>query len=328
MPQQRPKKQDSAEGRIIIARNIHWSLPTYLRNAIESPFAQDRLAALESLAYLHRVGNDSVRDEVVNQTRRLIHDDSKAVSTAATKFMAGLSPEQIQPGITEQARPEAETQVRRDAEEKARREAREKTQREAAEQARRKAPRGRAPSLLLEAMRRMYEKRAGRKAEEQIRPEAEEQEERQDVTSPPRAAPIDVFGSSAPRQVNAWLAEPEGRWRDGALTVVLFDIGPQRFPAVVSGHLVEPPLPVGDNGQWLYVLLLADAASVRPVGAPLWLPAEGATAILRFEVTPMQPGPLVLRFRVFLQQGSLLLQELTATVTVAGQPIATRPEQQ
>ena len=30
MPQQRPKKQDSVEGRIIIARNINWSLPAYL----------------------------------------------------------------------------------------------------------------------------------------------------------------------------------------------------------------------------------------------------------------------------------------------------------
>lgn len=136
------------------------------------------------------------------------------------------------------------------------------------------------------------------------------------------------LGSSGPRQVNAWLAEPEGRWREGELTAVLFDIGPRRSAAVVSGHFVEPPPPVNDDGQWLYILLVADAGSVRPVGAPLWLPAEGPTAVLRFEVTPARPGPLVLCFRVFLQQGSLLLQELTATVTVAGQPIATRLEQQ
>ncbi|MGH3868804.1 MAG: caspase family protein, partial [Pseudonocardiaceae bacterium] len=80
MPQQRPKKQENIEGRIVIARNIHWSLPTHVRNAIESPFAQDRLTALEGLAHLHRVGNDPVQAEVINQTRRLTHDDSKAVS--------------------------------------------------------------------------------------------------------------------------------------------------------------------------------------------------------------------------------------------------------
>lgn len=110
---------------------------------------------------------------------------------------------------------------------------------------------------------------------------------------------------------------------------MLFDIGPRRPPAVVSRQFVEPPPSVGDDGQWLYVLLLADAASVLPVGAPLWLPAEGPTAVLRVEVTPTRPGPLVLCFRVFLQQqGSLLLQELTATVTVDGRPIATRLEEQ
>jgi hypothetical protein len=56
MPQQRPKKQDNVEGRTIIARNVNWKLPAYLGNAIESPFAKDRLAALDGLTHLYLAG--------------------------------------------------------------------------------------------------------------------------------------------------------------------------------------------------------------------------------------------------------------------------------
>jgi Caspase domain len=93
MPQQRPKKQEDIEGRIVIARNINWRLPAHIRDAIESPFMQHRLAALEGLAHLHRVGNEVVRAEVISQTRRLIHDDSRAVSTAAMKLITALDPD-------------------------------------------------------------------------------------------------------------------------------------------------------------------------------------------------------------------------------------------
>ncbi|MCA1708420.1 MAG: hypothetical protein LC808_36135, partial [Actinobacteria bacterium] len=59
MPQQRPKKQDNVEGRIIIARNINWSLPVYLRNALNSPIATDRLGALDGLDHLYRSATTS-----------------------------------------------------------------------------------------------------------------------------------------------------------------------------------------------------------------------------------------------------------------------------
>jgi hypothetical protein len=137
----------------------------------------------------------------------------------------------------------------------------------------------------------------------------------------------DVFGSTVPRWVNVWLAEPDGRWQIGQLTVVLLSIGP-RWTAAVMPQLLAEPQPADDNGQWLYVVVVADDAAVRPLGAPLWLPAEGQTAFLRFEVTPWRPGPLVLRFRVFLKQGSLLLQELTTTVTVGPRTVTASRGQQ
>jgi len=121
MPQQRPKKQENVEGRIVIARNIHWSLPAHIRNAIESPVARDRLAVVEGLAHLHRVGNDLVRAEVIGQTRRLIHDDSKAVSAAAKELITSLNPELARREAEEQTRREAEEQTRREAEEQGRR---------------------------------------------------------------------------------------------------------------------------------------------------------------------------------------------------------------
>jgi hypothetical protein len=92
MPQQRPKKQDNVEGRTVIARNVNWSLPTYLRNAIASPIATDRRNAIDGLFHLHRVGNDLVRRTVVEEIRRLAGDDSRTVSAVAAEHLAAIAP--------------------------------------------------------------------------------------------------------------------------------------------------------------------------------------------------------------------------------------------
>ncbi len=90
-------KQENVEGRIVIARNIHWRPPASVRDAIESTFVRDRLAVLKGLAQLHRDGNDLVRAEVVNQARRLVDDDNEAVSAAAMELLTALNPEQARP---------------------------------------------------------------------------------------------------------------------------------------------------------------------------------------------------------------------------------------
>ncbi|MFD8492644.1 caspase family protein [Amycolatopsis sp. NPDC059657] len=87
MPQQRPKRQDNVEGRTVIAKNINWALPVYLRNAITSPIATDRLAALDGLAHLARIGNDTVRATASAEIERLADDDSKLVSSAAKTYL-------------------------------------------------------------------------------------------------------------------------------------------------------------------------------------------------------------------------------------------------
>ncbi|WP_369244377.1 caspase family protein [Streptomyces sp. R41] len=92
MPQQRPKKQDNVEGRTVIAKNINWTLPAYLRNAIGSPIANDRLGALDGLAHLYRIGNDVVRTSVLDEIRRLVDDDSKLVSAAAAAGLRSVLP--------------------------------------------------------------------------------------------------------------------------------------------------------------------------------------------------------------------------------------------
>jgi Caspase domain len=97
MPQQRPKRQDNVEGRTVIARNINWTLPTYLRNAIGSPIAADRLAALEGLAHLYRIGNDLVRAHVQERIHHLTDDDSKLVSAAAATLQHSLTSEPPEP---------------------------------------------------------------------------------------------------------------------------------------------------------------------------------------------------------------------------------------
>ncbi|MGR6924318.1 caspase, EACC1-associated type [[Actinomadura] parvosata] len=92
MPQQRPKKQANVEGHTVIARNINWTLPTYLGNALASPIATDRRAALDGLAHLYRIGNSVVRDRVHEEIRRLTDDDSKLVSAAATDCLRFVLP--------------------------------------------------------------------------------------------------------------------------------------------------------------------------------------------------------------------------------------------
>ncbi len=91
MPQQRPKRQDNVEGRTVIASNINWTLPGYLRNAVASPLANDRLGALDGLAHLHRIGNERVRATVVEELRRLTEDDSRVVSGSASERLRGLA---------------------------------------------------------------------------------------------------------------------------------------------------------------------------------------------------------------------------------------------
>ncbi|WP_369034571.1 caspase, EACC1-associated type [Streptomyces adonidis] len=92
MPQQRPKKQDNVEGRIIIARNINWTLPAHLHHALASPIATDRLGALDGLAHLHRVGNTHVRRRALAEIRQLVDDDSRTVSAAAAARLQTLLP--------------------------------------------------------------------------------------------------------------------------------------------------------------------------------------------------------------------------------------------
>jgi len=111
MPQQRPKKLDSVEGRIVIARNVNWTLPAHLRNALTSPIAADRLAALDGLAHLHRIGNDVVRECALTQIRRLTDDDSKRVSTSAATRLQSLLPPAPAPAPGPDAAPKPATPV-------------------------------------------------------------------------------------------------------------------------------------------------------------------------------------------------------------------------
>jgi hypothetical protein len=87
IPQQRPKKNEDVEGSIVIGRNINWTLPAYLTNAIGSPIARDRLAAIEGLAHLYRVGNPRVKTRVIEQMTLLGDDDSRSVSMAAQQWL-------------------------------------------------------------------------------------------------------------------------------------------------------------------------------------------------------------------------------------------------
>src|SRR4051794_6820023 len=90
VPQQRPKKQEDVDGRIVIARNVNWTLPAHLRHAIDSPIAAQRLSAVQELGYLYRAGNDIVRTAVAGCLATLSADDSRSVSSAATALQESI----------------------------------------------------------------------------------------------------------------------------------------------------------------------------------------------------------------------------------------------
>ena len=102
MPQQRPKKLDNVEGRIIIAQNVNWSLPEYLRSALDSPITGERLNALSELDRLYQRGNPVVRSRIRDKIQGLTNDDSKMVSSAAAERLASILPQRA---VAEPANP-------------------------------------------------------------------------------------------------------------------------------------------------------------------------------------------------------------------------------
>ncbi|MGY1761042.1 caspase family protein [Geodermatophilus sp. SYSU D00779] len=140
MPQQRPKKQEDVDGRILIARNMHWRLPSHLRYAIDSPIARQRLAAVEGLAHLHRVGNNVVRAAVAEHLTTLMDDDSRSVSAAASGLLQRIR------GVPPAAAREAEERAAREAEERAaRKEAEKRVARRSEDRLRQEAEKRKAP---------------------------------------------------------------------------------------------------------------------------------------------------------------------------------------
>jgi Caspase domain len=198
-PRQHPKILEDVEGRIMVAQNVHWKLPDHLRQSVDSPFKEQRLAALPGLKHLHAVGNERVRREVVDLTRRLVNDDSRAVSAAATELLATLDPAAAEAQAEERAGRAAEQQQARDEEEQARRSAaederarqvveQERSRRRAAEEAQ---ARRRAAEEEQARRRAAEEEQAQRAAEEERARLATEQDEarrlatERDWTSPP-----------------------------------------------------------------------------------------------------------------------------------------------
>src|SRR5206468_1504121 len=91
-PEQRPAKWNwGVDGRLVVAWNAHWKLPHLLEEEIASPIASSRVAAVDWLTQLGRVGSATVRERVLEALGTLAGDDSKRVCEAASKALAFLS---------------------------------------------------------------------------------------------------------------------------------------------------------------------------------------------------------------------------------------------
>jgi hypothetical protein len=87
-PQQRPKKKEDVEGRILFARNVHWTVPSHISNVVGSPSSAAKLTALDELRSLYAGGNNVVQQRVLEVVHLLARDDSMSVSEAASHFPA------------------------------------------------------------------------------------------------------------------------------------------------------------------------------------------------------------------------------------------------
>ena len=153
-PQQRPTKKEETEGRIFLAQNINWTLPSRISNARSAPYAPAKLTALEDLRGLHNIGNAIVKERVMQAVHELADDDSRSVSAAANQFLSDILQEED--GPTE---PEAQGEA-------AEQRAAEQAEREAAERRAAKRPsEGRAPCrppVAILAIRRRTSSRGRR----------------------------------------------------------------------------------------------------------------------------------------------------------------------
>ena len=144
-PKQRPQMFATVEGKIVIARNPRpvvtepVELPGELLQAIESPFAGVRAGAVDELDHLLRGSHPGLALAAREALARLVNDDSRRVSTAATGRLetyarigqeAQAAKEREREGRERSAREQAEAE--RAAREKAEQErlAREKAERE------------------------------------------------------------------------------------------------------------------------------------------------------------------------------------------------------
>jgi hypothetical protein len=289
MPRQRPKKLENVEGHIVVARNIHWSLPAHLLNSLASPFSEQRVAALGGLAHLYRVGNEMVQAEVLRQARRLVSDDSKAVSAGAVNLIASLEAETSGLQTDEEERREAEERERREAEERERREAEERErQRWEAEERQRQEAEQQRQRWEVELQRQRWE------AEQHWRRQAEAEQR--------RLAPT--------------------RWVAVGLLVLTVAVLMATAPSVLDSIRVSRPLP-HDGDAWFVALWLLPALPAGVAATILSVRAASGAAVGLILVALIWVGQSA--FTVLLREPDaglilwhvLLLVVLVATIVAA-----------
>jgi hypothetical protein len=329
VPQQRPKKQEDVDGQILIARNVHWTLPLHVRHGIDSPDAVQRLHALSQLEHLHRVGNQHVKAAVRREVAALTDDDSRRVSGAAVELLARTADD----GASSRGAPDptpsrsrAEEDAQRDAEERTRREAADRLRREAAERAaaeqaaaeraaaaergrveaeQRAAARAEAEAEAVKSRKRARQETDEREAEErQARWEATQREvqdslRQEEEQAPPAADPAE---RTPKRPGTAWLPALTGSGLVAVLLSWAFPFAGRIGTSVSDWGWTTPMLALGIAGPLAVgcALLGLRGRSPRAValagglvlGAALSLThllASQGAELLRFDIT-FRPG--------------------------------------
>jgi hypothetical protein len=328
-PRQHPQMLEHVEGRIVLAQNINWTLPDHIRHAVQSPFKEQRLAALEELKHLHVVGNDRVRTEVVSQTRTLAEDDSKSVSIAASELLAALGAGAV---ASKTEKVEAEAQARRDAEAERARLAEDLQARRGAEEAEARQREAEADRVRRaaeeEKARRDSEERIRREAEEKARREAAAKDARQREAEAERvrlAAEEDQARRAAQEEQARQAAEVERARRDAegvrarwaaqaqdrsarvrwlavgllvVAVVILIASAPSMLDTVRRSRPQQP-----DSDAWLTLLWLLPAVPAIVAAAVLSVTRASGTAVACVAIAFLWVGASALNVWVLTERG-------------------------
>ncbi|WP_422016787.1 hypothetical protein [Reyranella sp.] len=127
------------------------------------------------------------------------------------------------------------------------------------------------------------------------------------TVSAPAASSEKQSGPSEPRHVNAWFEDGDEQLEIDRSYYLAINIGKLRPGSLATEPIVEPNFSAGAPLE-LLVVIGGHGFSIKRHQQTLWLPPEGDSEIVRFQVTPRTESPF-LRISIYMAIDLTLVEE-------------------